>query len=45
MIVNHWAFVLSAYALTFLGTAVVSIASWRAMRAAEEEAQQMSERS
>lgn len=41
---NQWTFVIGAYALTFLGTALVSLSSWRAMRAAEHQAQQVSER-
>lgn len=35
---NPWPFVIAAYALTFLGTAGLSLASWRAMRAAERRA-------
>ena len=33
---NPWPFVIGAYALTAIGTAIVSIASWRAMRRAEK---------
>lgn len=35
---NHWPFIVAAYALTLLGAAGVSLASWRAMRRAEGEA-------
>ena len=38
---NHWAFVWTAYGLTALGTAAVSLSSWCAMRRAEARAQQM----
>ncbi|EQB30177.1 heme exporter protein CcmD [Sphingobium ummariense] len=36
---NHWAFVIAAYAVTFVGTAAVSWVSWRGMRRAEAEAE------
>jgi len=36
--VNHWPFIIAAYVLTALGTAGLSWASWRAMRAAERRA-------
>jgi hypothetical protein len=42
---NQWAFVVGAYALTFLGAAVVSLLSWHAMRTAEAQAQTLMERS
>lgn len=35
---NQWTFVVTAYAVTLLGTALVSITSWRSMRAAEAQA-------
>jgi len=35
---NQWAFVMGAYALTFLGTAFISLLSWRAMQGAESRA-------
>ncbi|WP_277601369.1 hypothetical protein [Sphingobium algorifonticola] len=35
---NPWPFVIAAYALTFAGTLGLSIAAWRAMRAAEQRA-------
>lgn len=38
---NHWPFIIAAYALTALGTLAVSLQSWRAMRAAERRAEQM----
>jgi hypothetical protein len=41
---NQWAFVTAAYAVTCIGTALVSIDSWRAMRAAERQADALSTR-
>lgn len=38
---NPWPFVIAAYALTIAGTAVMLIASWRDMRAAERAADQL----
>ena len=38
---NHWSFVIAAYAITLLGTACLSFASYRAMRAAERRASDM----
>jgi hypothetical protein len=35
---NPWPFVLAAYGVTFLGTLVLCVASWRGMRAAEKRA-------
>jgi hypothetical protein len=35
---NPWPFVIAAYALTGIGTAAVSLWSWRAARRAEERA-------
>ena len=35
---NHWPFILAAYAMTVLGTAGLVLASWTAMRRAEEAA-------
>ena len=35
---NHWPFIIAAYALTLLGTAAVALWSWAAMRRAEAEA-------
>ncbi|AMK23627.1 hypothetical protein VVT58_04420 [Sphingobium sp. SJ10-10] len=35
---NQWAFVIGAYALTLLGTGLISLLSWRAMRGAESKA-------
>lgn len=40
---NQWAFVAAAYAVTLVGTAFVSLASWRAMRRAETRADQVSD--
>jgi hypothetical protein len=42
---NQWAFVAGAYALTFLGTALISLLSWRAMHLSETEARQLADRS
>jgi hypothetical protein len=36
--VNHWPFIIAAYAITALGTFVLSWTSWRAMRDAESRA-------
>ncbi len=41
---NQWAFVIAAYAVTLIGTAIVSIASYRAMRTAETKANILSGR-
>jgi hypothetical protein len=41
---DPWAFVIAAYALTLLGTAGVSIASYRSMRRAERQADELSKR-
>lgn len=35
---NPWPFVIAAYALTFAGTLMLSVASWRAMARAEKRA-------
>lgn len=35
---NHWPFIIVAYAITFAGTVLVSWASWKACRAAEARA-------
>jgi hypothetical protein len=42
---NQWSFVVTAYALTFAGTALLSFACWRAMRSAESEAQRLTDKS
>lgn len=42
---NQWAFIAGAYALTFLGVALLSVVSWRGMRVAESQAQALTERS
>ncbi|MDO7835243.1 hypothetical protein Q4610_09285 [Sphingobium sp. HBC34] len=41
---NQWAFVIAAYAVTAIGTGLVSILSWRAMHDAERAAAKLSER-
>jgi hypothetical protein len=38
---NQWAFVIAAYAVTTVGTAIVSLLSWRAMRSAEAAAEKL----
>ena len=35
---NQWAFVIGAYALTFLDMGLISLLSWRAMQGAESRA-------
>ena len=35
---NHWPFIIGAYALTFVATAALVIGSWAAMRRVETEA-------
>ena len=42
---NQWAFVGSAYALTFLGTFVLCLSCWRSMRTAEAAAQKLTDKS
>jgi hypothetical protein len=42
---HQWAFVIAAYAVALVGTAGVSIASYRAMRRAEALADALSDRS
>ncbi len=42
---NQWAFVASAYALTFLGTFALCLSCWRAMRDAETAAKKLADRS
>ncbi len=41
---DQWAFVIGAYALTLTGTALISLSSWRTMRAQEAEARRLTER-
>ena len=36
---NHWPFIIAAYALTLIGTAGLALWSWSAMRRAEAEAE------
>ncbi|MCB2014703.1 MAG: heme exporter protein CcmD [Sphingobium sp.] len=38
---NHWPFIIAAYAITALGTLALSWASWQQMRAAEARANDM----
>ncbi|MFZ5747744.1 MAG: heme exporter protein CcmD [Pseudomonadota bacterium] len=38
---NHWVFVIAAYAVTLAGAAGAAWASWRAMRRAESAAEQL----
>jgi hypothetical protein len=41
MVMDPWPFVIAAYSLTLLGTAVLCIVSWRDMRSAEVRADQI----
>jgi hypothetical protein len=41
---NPWPFVIAAYALTLVGTAVLTLWSWAAMRRAEAEAAKLKDR-
>ena len=38
---NHWPFIVGAYALTGLGTLALLVASYAAMRRAEREAEKL----
>jgi hypothetical protein len=39
--VNHLPFIVAAYAVTFLGTIVLALVSWRQMRKAERAAEEL----
>ncbi len=41
---SHWNFVIAAYAVTAIGTAIVLVQSWLAMRAAEGRAAALTRR-
>ncbi len=41
---NHWPFIIAAYALTILGTLGVTLWSWAAMRRAEADAEALGRR-
>ena len=41
---NHWPFVIAAYAVALGSTAVLLLTSWRAMRRAEQGAQDVAGR-
>ena len=41
---NRWSFVLAAYSVTALATIVLLVASWRAMRRAEADAEALRRR-
>lgn len=41
---NHWTFVIAAYAVVFAGAAGLALASWRAMRAGEARAEELRRR-
>ena len=45
MKVDPWPFIAAAYALTILATLAVSFWSWRAMKAAERDAEALTDRS
>ena len=37
---NHWSFVLAAYAITLAATAILLLWAWRSMRSAEARAEE-----
>lgn len=39
---NHWPFIIGAYAVGLIATAVLTFWSWSAMRSAEAEAEKLS---
>lgn len=41
---NHWPFIIAAYAAVFFGIGGLSLASWRAMRRAERAVSALGER-
>jgi hypothetical protein len=41
---DQWAFVIAAYTIAAAGTGLASLLGWRAMRAAEADAETMSDR-
>ena len=41
---NHWAFIVASYAITLVGTAGITLASWRRMRDAEKRAAALKDR-
>ncbi|MHA6720232.1 hypothetical protein ACX40Y_12380 [Sphingomonas sp. RS6] len=41
---NGWPFVIGAYAATLIGTAGIALASWRAMRRAEQGVETLGQR-
>lgn len=41
---NHWPFIIAAYAVVILGIGGLSVASWRAMRRAEAAADALRDR-
>ena len=41
---NHWSFVIAAYAIALGGTALLLLLSWRSMRRAERAAQDIADR-
>ena len=41
---NHWAFVIAAYAVTLAGTGTLVLWAWRSMRAAESRADSLKRR-
>jgi len=42
---NHWAFIIAAYAITLIGAAGVTLQSLRRMRAAEKRAEGLKDKS
>lgn len=41
---NHWPFIIAAYAITIGGTSGIGLWCWLSMRAAERAAERLSER-
>lgn len=41
---NPWPFVIAAWGLTIVASAVLALAAWRAMRAAERAAEELTRR-
>jgi Heme exporter protein D (CcmD) len=41
---NHWAFVIAAYAVTGIGTLALMLWAWRSMRSAEQQADSIKSR-
>ena len=44
MTIDPWPFIVAAYAIAIIGTLVVTVWSWRAMRDAERDAEALGKR-